>query len=121
MIGGLVNAIRSLLSANADGKPTVRRSSRWPKVRAAHLAGNPTCAACGTKERLEVHHILPFHLHPERELDPANLLTLCEGDVVNCHLLFGHLRSWKSWNAFVRRDAADWLRRIRERPKGEPS
>ena len=36
------------------------RSPRWPAVRGAHLKRNPTCAACGTKDKLEVHHVRPF-------------------------------------------------------------
>ena len=89
------------------------RSGRWPRVRAAHLAANPTCAVCGTRENLEVHHIQPFHLFPELELDPGNLLTLCESPTHNDHLLFGHLLNWSLWNPAVVRDAEWMLGRLR--------
>lgn len=91
------------------------RSPRWPAVRGAHLKRNPTCAACGTKDKLEVHHIHPFHLFPNLELDPSNLLTLCETGG-NCHLMIGHLKHFKSYNIAVRKDAEALLQKIKARP-----
>ena len=98
--------------------PPEARSPKWPAVRAAHLKAHPTCEACGESNTkiLNVHHVVPFHVDPSKELDEANLITLCEGSVVNCHLHFGHLRNWKSWNVDVRKDAADWLKKIKNRP-----
>lgn len=95
-----------------------KRSSSWPKVRKEHLSEHPTCALCGGKESLEVHHIHPFHLKPELELDITNLITLCEAkkDGVNCHLLFGHLGNFKSFNFNVKPDSEDWNKKIKERP-----
>ena len=89
-----------------------RRSSRWPSVRAAHLEKNPTCALCGGIEALEVHHIVPFHIDPANELNPANLITLCESKRrgVNCHLGIGHLGNYKRSNPTVREDV-DYLRK----------
>ena len=97
-------------------KPSATRSPHWPAVRKIHLAKEPSCQACGAEKSLEVHHIHPFHLFPALELTDSNLITLCEGDAVNCHFLYGHLRSWKSYNGMVRRDATEWLRKIKERP-----
>jgi predicted HNH restriction endonuclease len=51
-----------------------------------------------------VHHKRPVHLFPELELDPANLITLCEPQ--NCHYLIGHCLSWKAYNPSVEEDAA---------------
>ena len=98
--------------------PPETRSPKWPAVRAAHLKAHPTCEACGegNTKILNVHHVVPFHIDPTKELDEANLITLCEGSVVNCHLHFGHLRNWKSWNVDVRKDAAEWLKKIKNRP-----
>lgn len=81
------------------------RSSRWPGVRKAFIADHPRCEACGSGESLEVHHVKPFHLHPELELVRANLMTLCEG-LTKCHLRVGHLGSWKTINKNARADAA---------------
>ena len=97
------------------------RSGKWPAARAAHLEPHPACAVCGGSDKIEVHHIHPFHLHPERELDPTNFVTLCEDDAdgVNCHLLFGHLGNFKSFNVDVLTDAAAWQQKIRSRPLQE--
>lgn len=86
------------------------RSPKWSATRKAHLAMHPTCAACGSKDNLEVHHCVPFHVAPELELAESNLITLCEGGPINCHFLFGHLRNWTAWNTRVEIEAADWLR-----------
>lgn len=109
--------IRKLLDKRAKeaGK---KRSGGWPKVRAEHLAKSPTCVVCGGKKKLEVHHMLPFHLHPQLELDPNNLITLCENkkDGVNCHLFLGHLGSFKAYNPNVIKDAEEWKTKIETRP-----
>lgn len=106
----------------AKGKHPVskKRSDHWPAVRKQHLIAHPTCEACGGAENLEVHHILPFHLHPDLELDPNNLITLCESKKsgVNCHLWFGHLGNFKSFNVDVLKNAAEWLLKFKNRPKG---
>lgn len=94
----------------------VGRSSKWAAVRAAHLKNFPTCAACGGRDDLNVHHVIPYHLAPALELEPDNLLTLCEGPVVNDHLLWGHLRDWQSYNVNAVADAAWMLEKIRNRP-----
>jgi 5-methylcytosine-specific restriction protein A len=85
------------------------RSPRWPSVRAAHLRAHPTCAACGSRDELEVHHVVPYHVDRSRELDPSNLLTLC---ATPCHRVHGHLMSWKRWNVSAVADAAAYLARL---------
>ncbi len=91
------------------------RSSQWPKVRAAYLAEHPRCEACGGREGLQVHHVLPFKAAGDadedgdgvtNELDPDNLITLCTGDTMNCHLWLGHAGNFKTYNPCVREDAA---------------
>ena len=89
------------------------RSPKWRDVRNLHIKNNPTCAACGRKDGLEVHHIIPYNVSPERELDPSNLITLCSK---SCHFLFGHLCDWKSWNAEVVEDCDKHLKKIINRP-----
>ena len=89
------------------------RSSQWRKVRAEHIANNPCCAACGRKDGLEVHHIVPYHVDPSRELDPTNLITLCGK---YCHFVFGHFMDWKSWNENVARDCTLYHLAKKDRP-----
>ena len=79
------------------------RSSQWPKVRDAHLKIDPVCNVCGTKEDLNVHHIIPFHIDKSKELDPNNLITLCNHN--GCHFTFGHLFNWSTSNPDVVSDA----------------
>ena len=95
------------------------RNGRWPEVRAAHVAKYPTCAACGGTDELNVHHVKPFWTHPQLELEPNNLITLCRSH----HYTVGHdpdgpfgpLRpNWKSANLSVRMHAAQ-IRRNQKR------
>jgi len=88
------------------------RSAQWPRLRADWLGLHPTCAACGTKKGLEVHHIAPVWLFPSHELDPQNLITLCGG---GCHLAWGHLHNYRSWNPTVVVDTAAFLVRVQSR------
>jgi len=102
-----------------QGKANIRerRSSQWQKIRKIHLTKNPNCAVCNNTKNLEVHHIKPFNSYPELELDPKNLITLCENksNGVNCHLLFGHLGNYKTINAKVLKDAKIWNNKIKNR------
>lgn len=89
------------------------RSPKWNDVRNKFLKQNATCALCGDNSNLEVHHVKPFHLYPELELEPSNLISLCRPH----HLLAGHLMNWSSFNPKVREDCLIWLDKIRKRPK----
>ncbi len=91
------------------------RSGKWPAVRRAKLLVTPTCAATGLKTELEVHHIKPFHLFPELELEPTNLIVLTEHNSFNAHLWIGHCGNWKMYNPHVVEDAAQMLDRITKR------
>jgi hypothetical protein len=81
-----------------------KRSSRWPEVEYKYKENNPECACCGSKNKLQIHHKKPFHLHPELELDPTNLITLCMD--LDCHILVGHGDNFKMYNPDVVEDAA---------------
>jgi 5-methylcytosine-specific restriction endonuclease McrA len=91
------------------------RSPKWANVRKEHLKNNATCAACGRDKKLEVHHIKPVHLFPELELDPSNLVTFCADP---CHIVFGHLMNFKSWNSNVLIDSDLYLNKVNNRPRG---
>jgi len=89
------------------------RSPKWSSVRKKHLEDNNFCAACGRTKKLEVHHIEPVHLNPDRELDPSNLITLCDDP---CHFIFGHLLDYKSWNKDVVNDCEVYLNKVKNKP-----
>ena len=88
------------------------RSSQWINVRKQHLKENNTCVGCGKKEKLEVHHIEPYHVNPNRELDPSNLISFCK----SCHFTIGHLMDWTSWNIDVINDSRVYLNKVKNRP-----
>lgn len=92
------------------------RSAKWPEVMKAHLKEEPLCAVCKSKGKLlnalNVHHCLPFHLHPDLELDDTNLITLCRIH----HFWFGHLGNWASFNKDVRIDCLNFWNKIKSRP-----
>ena len=89
------------------------RSPKWSEVRKEHLKNNSKCIACGKTSKLEVHHIEPVHMCPEKELDPSNLVTLCADP---CHILFGHLMNFKSWNKDVVNDCSVYYNKLLKRP-----
>ena len=109
----MIAVLRSVCDAvqGKGGKDYKRRSSSWPKVRKEHMRTHRNCAACERYKKrhmLEVHHITPFHVAPESELDPDNLITLCR----RCHLLLGHLNNWKLVNPSIIWDAQALLKSI---------
>ena len=102
MIKHLVNVVKSVIH---ETKKSNVRSPLWPEVEKKFLKENPTCAACGSKNRLQVHHIKPYHLFPSLELRNDNLITLCM-DENECHLLIGHGDNFKAYNPNVIEDSA---------------
>lgn len=59
--------------------PPVGQTSEWGIV-------ITPCAWCGATNNIEVHHIYPQHLYPERAHDTNNMVCLCR----RCHLVLGH-------------------------------
>jgi 5-methylcytosine-specific restriction enzyme A len=108
MLKTITHGINLVRHALRDVGTGAKRSSHWPTVEKHFREGHPTCAACGSKNRLNVHHCKPFHLDPSLELDPNNLITLCM-DTKECHLHIGHGGSFKQYNPNVRKDAAEVL------------
>lgn len=96
----------------AKGKHALRtkRSSQWPAVEKAYKAKHPACEICGRKHFIQVHHKQPFHLRPDLELDPDNLISLCEPPhrVFKCHLIFGHVGNFRLFNPTIGQDAPVW-------------
>lgn len=97
-----------------DGKKK-KRSSKWRKVRNKYLKEHPKCAVCESTSKVEVHHIVMFSIDPSLELEPKNLITLCENKKygVNCHLLIGHCGSYRKFNPGVEIDATTWNMKLK--------
>ena len=112
--------IKNVSDAIAGKAPLgVKRSSGWSAVRKRFLETNKTCAVCGGTSKLEVHHVQSFHEHTDLELDPNNLIVLCESGRfgLTCHLLMGHLGNYQDIYISVRTDAKTWLKKLSKRKK----
>lgn len=109
MIKKVKQTLTKIHAVVREVQKTHLRSPEWRTVRDAHLAEFGECAACGSKKSLQVHHIKPFHLHPELELESSNLITLCMEEW-NCHLSLGHGGSFRSYNPNITSDASEFKR-----------
>lgn len=91
MVSSLTQNIKSLMEG---------RSPKWVATRRKFLLKHSKCEACGNTTNLNVHHIIPFHIKSDLELDENNLITLCENSHINgtnCHFIFGHGGDWKAY------------------------
>lgn len=102
MLKAITHVINLARNSLRDVGVSEQRSSKWPTVEKHFLEANPTCAACGGKDRLNVHHCMPFHIDKALELDANNLITLCMGEK--------ECGSFKLYNPNVRKDAAAALK-----------
>lgn len=95
---------------NWDKTMGAMRSKDWPRVRREHLKRFPTCALCGGDKTIEVHHKKMYSKNPQLELDPNNLITLCESgkNGIVCHRAFGHLGNYQRENPDVVEDVEKW-------------
>lgn len=87
----------------------LERSHHWPTVEKHFKAENPTCAVCGSKKNIQIHHRNPFHYvcslgRPDLEIDKRNLISLCEQTNKDHHLLIGHAGDFHSSNLDVAKD-----------------
>ena len=111
-----------MITLKAVGQATLKafiwilgvRSGKWPAKRDNFVKGK-TCAACGASKYLTVHHKIPVHVDPTKELDDDNYIALCSKPS-NCHFVFGHLHSYLSWNPNVVKDCEAHLKKVRNRP-----
>lgn len=115
MFEALRHRYRQAVSRRREAKKRAIRSPQWRHVEKLHLATHPFCAGCGSQLHLQVHHIRPFHLHPELELDSTNLITFCM-DGPECHLRIGHGDNFRAYNPDVVEHAAQSLKAPLNRP-----
>lgn len=94
----------------------VPRSPKWRKLKLEYQSQFPTCAACGTKRCINIHHILPVWKFPHLELVWENLISLCDEGEHNCHLHLGHLHNFKSYNPDIVEHAKLMLAAVLARP-----
>lgn len=95
-----------------------KRSPKWYDLQQEIIKAHPYCSVCGRKDRLQVHHIIPFHIDSSLELDPENCRVLCaRKKVLNCHLIFGHLGDFSSWNPSLDADIAYWRVKLQKKDR----
>lgn len=94
----------SLIRESSKSK---KRSVHWHYIRDQFIEDNPYCEACGSSEKLQVHHIIPFSNRPDLELVDSNLIVLCMS-INECHFLLGHGGSFKTYNPHVSQDARNF-------------
>ena len=112
MISRIRHFVRRKRAEYRERKKESTRSPRWRATKNRYLLEHPYCAGCGGQKHLQVHHIRPYHLHPELELEPSNLVTACM-DRSECHLLICHGDNFKAFNPNVVNDLEE-LRRLPE-------
>ena len=83
----------------------VPRSAGWGPWVKAYLKGK-SCIACGQREGLTGHHVVPFHKDRSRECDETNVVPICAD---RCHLVHGHFNDFALDNPTVREDCAAYF------------
>jgi len=101
-----------------EKKKEKARSPLWTAFRDGWKAVHPRCATCGSEDHIQVHHVVPFHLEPSKELDAHNVLTLCMGPN-ECHLRIGHGDDFRAFNPHVRAHVALLVHAPNVRPEVE--
>jgi len=100
-----MNVVRTLCDRVQGKAPKgKKRAPSWSRFRKRYIAAIGRCEICARKRGLEAHHIIPFHIAPDLELNTGNLIALCR----RCHLFVGHLGSWQKFNVSVVSDAVTW-------------
>jgi 5-methylcytosine-specific restriction endonuclease McrA len=89
--------VRRALSRLFGRKPVgpADDSARDPRFRSAErefIRRNPVCAGCGGSATT-AHHVIPFHVRPDLEMDESNWAPVCP----DCHFVDGHARNWRKW------------------------
>lgn len=88
------------------------RSKKWRQIRREHLRKHPLCEVCGGNKKCQVHHIIPFWKDNSLELEPTNLITLCNRRWRRCHFIWGHFYNYRKSNPDIRENARDWQSRL---------
>ena len=84
---------------NLTAKDGASLNWSWQKCKREFYKRVPKeCACCGSKKKIEAHHIKPRHSFPELALTLSNLIALCKG----CHFKIGHLGSYFTYNATIK-------------------
>lgn len=84
------------------------RSPKWSSLRDRFTKEKKRCAISGLETDLEVHHVKPFHLFPDLELEWDNLCLLTRP----IHYLVGHCCKWSYYNARFPQHLDQWRENV---------
>lgn len=89
------------------GKRNSSRAKAWRELSAKIRAETGACEACGSTERLNVHHVLSRKTHPAFTFEPKNLICLC----ARHHFLLHHGHEWEfmAWLKENRPEQFEWV------------
>jgi len=92
----------------------LKRNPSWEHDSRLWLKDHNECAATGWTYKLQIHHVLPFHLFPQLEMDESNWIVLTENPLFEAHFEIGHNKNWREYNIHVRIDAMMELKRRKD-------
>lgn len=79
-----IKRLKSKLEKNVPEAQKIRNSKQYKEFRRQILERDGyKCTACGSTEKLQVHHIKEGSKYPELIMDSGNVITLC----MKCHAL----------------------------------
>lgn len=111
---GVMKSAACLVGDILKGRPLKFRSPKWHTVEKRCVARDGgRCKWCGSTVKPQGHHKKPYHLNPEDELDPNNVITLCMDPINECHLRQGHRSNehpygnWKDFNPNIQKECDD--------------
>ncbi len=99
IIQPLIDQALCMVSGNRRHKDWEKSSQLWAKSNPCEFTGKTHLDA-----RLTVHHIIPFHVRPDLEMDEANWFSVTDP----WHLVICHVGNFSNWMVEVE------LRRVAE-------
>ena len=110
----ILNTILNLF--RPDTSFGARRDKDWRRESKAFKKGK-VCAMTGTKKKLQVHHVFPVWLFPEKEMDKRYWIVLSGKKLYGVvpHLFLAHLGNYRRYNPNIVKDAAKWYNILKGR------
>jgi 5-methylcytosine-specific restriction endonuclease McrA len=80
---------------NLTAKDGASLNCSWQKCKREFFKTVPKrCVMCGYKKEIQLHHVIPRHICPERAVDHTNLIALCR----DCHFHSAHMNNYHNYN-----------------------
>lgn len=92
------------IDADKKKKVELRKTEAYKKFASVLVSNQKICEICGSNNNLQVHHILPVSIYPEKLLEESNCMILCSGanKFSGCHKQYGHLGNFNIYNPTVK-------------------